>query len=145
MRVVKTQAALLLIIQRPCGSITLPAQSCQVRQAAWDDLGAPWKHFSALPALMREARLKVLGGRPGSVPARRRPHPSKAVVRGRGDGGSRGDSLGERPLDGLNGRHRQGRSSLAAEWPWTGLFLSLSLFSSLENPGHPLLKVVLQQ
>lgn len=62
MRVVKAQAALLLIIQRPRGSITLPAQSCQVRQAARDDRGAPWKHVSALSALMREARLRVLGG-----------------------------------------------------------------------------------
>ena len=86
-----------------------------------------------------------LGGQPGSVPARRRLQPSKVVMRGRGDGGSQGDSLGELPLDGLNGRQGQGHSSLAAEWPWTWLFLSLSLFSSLENSGHPLLKVVLQQ
>ena len=52
MRVVNAQASLLLIIQRPRGSITLPAQLCQVRQAARDDRGAPRKHFFACPALM---------------------------------------------------------------------------------------------
>lgn len=64
MIVVKAQATLLLIIQPPGRSITLPAQSCQVRQAEQGDCCALWKKLSALPALacmMGEARLKGLG------------------------------------------------------------------------------------
>ena len=63
--VVKAQAALLLITQPPGRSIMSPAQPCQVRQAEQDDWCAPWKKLSALsalPCVMGEARLKVLGG-----------------------------------------------------------------------------------